>query len=217
MAALDEDVDAKGRGLPELAISLTNVSADVEHDEPGHLFEVVIRGTTSNGDSMRLGSGAVSLDEHGVPRGGPSFTLGATYHHNGKDYAVKIYDGIAARSGSDIPIGTGRRTALTPYAIKKFNARYKAKFGSEPDEIFGALSESNLLHFQREYAKLIAANVKPKVAAVEAVKRISFGAGRIEAGYTEFDVDPRAPEWKDFGKLGIQRVPTLVSVTARRP
>jgi hypothetical protein len=212
---LDEEADARGSGLPEFPIAIKQVSADV--DERGHYFAVLFRGRTITGGDVRLGTGSVGVDEDGIPQGSPSFELTARYHHDRKDYAVKIYDDVAPAGGGGAPVGQGSRTALTEYALQKFIARYKAKFGSEPEEIFGILADSNKLHYQREYTKLVLGGIDEHTAAVEAARRISFGVHRIKAGYTAFEVAVGSPALVDLGTLGVHQVPTSIRVTVRRP
>ena len=172
--------------------------------------------TTIDGRDVELGHGRVEV-ANGRPADLPDLTLHADYRSEHQDYAVHIYDRIST-SPSGVPTGEGTRTPLTKYAIQKFDERYTARFGEAPEGYFGHLMESNRLNFQREFVRFRNRGMTDDVAAVEAVKRISFGKHRDDLGYSQFEVELGRRKSVDLGgDLGLQpNVPTQIDVVARK-
>ena len=142
----------------------------------------------------------------------PHFVLDAT----DGDKAIRIYNDLIKDEAGGVK-GTGRRHPFTRYAIDTLVTRYTRRFKHAPDALEGSLAWSNKLNFQTEFYKLRMADMAPDQAAVEAVKKISFGKHRIAAGYSDFSVEIRGTEVVDLGtEMGKQRVPKKISVVARR-
>lgn len=199
---------SQGRQIPELAVARRNAYDSVAED--GGRWKVEYRVKTDDGQDIWLGDGIVSLDDTGVPVEYPHFNLDATTT-GANQRAVHIYDDVVDGAG------TGERLSFTRHAIDTLTKRYHARFGHPPEALKGTLAWSNKLNFQKEFHRLTAIDgLSPDAAAVEAVKRISFGRHRAAAGFGDFEVTIRGTEGVNIDGYGIQRVPKSISVVARR-
>jgi hypothetical protein len=93
------------------------------------------------------------------------------------------------------------------------------------DRFDGSLGEANKLNFQREWFRVmqrltaeqpeLSPEVRQEAAAQEAIRKISFGKHRADAGYGNFKVD-FIGDFKpvDLGPLGTQTVPDTIYVKA---
>jgi hypothetical protein len=203
----------RGRDLPEFPIARSSINDEVSE---GASYFAVSFSVTVDSRVIELGNGKVQL-ARGRPTDLPDLTLHADYRRNHQDYALHIYDDITLGPAGSVPTGKGERTPLTGFALKKFIARYKARFGHEPEGFFGTLIESNRLNFQREYVTLLLDGVSEPRARIEAIHKISFGRHRADLGYTELEVELSNWSTVDLGgKLGTRRVPSSIEITARR-
>jgi hypothetical protein len=200
--------EGKGRELPELPVARRNVYDLVSEDS--NRWKVEYRVTNDDGQDIWLGDGIVSLDDAGLPVEYPHFILHASTM-GPNERAVHIYDDVVEGAAS------GARHSLTRHAIDRLKRRYTAHFGHEPEALQGMLEWSNKLNFQTEYYKLTAIDkLSRDEAAVEAIKRISFGEHRIAAGYDDFTVKLNGFERVNLKGYGEQRVPKTIRVIARR-
>jgi hypothetical protein len=208
------------RSIPEYPIALDTVVA-TEDDGGGKQFTVAFTARTKDGVSISLGEGYVRLTPDGEPDGYPEFALGNYTHVQGVEHKVKLYPTVIEQSAGEVPLGQGKETALTRYAIDRFIQRYKARFGAEPAALGGSLAFENKKNFQIQYIKFMRQRIGRSAALKAAAAEISYGKHRIAAGYTELDVDPGPPRtWilmnLDDGTKDV-RVPTIIKITARKP
>jgi hypothetical protein len=212
-ASLDGGSD--GRGLPEYPIARSTLEPEITDNGSGKLTYEII-GRTAAGMEVSFGTVKLALTPDGLPAKPPTMSLEATAFIAGKEYALHIYDDVAARRNS-VPEGRGIRTPLTRYALDMFGHFYEWRFGRPLTEWAGMLAYSNKLNFQREYARLRDAGAKEPQLSIAAVKAISFGRHRVDAGFTQLEVKAVDPEVVDLGEgLGAREVPTHIEVIARK-
>jgi hypothetical protein len=118
----------------------------------------------------------------------------------------------------------GRQVALksnfswTPEAIRVAMERFQARFGYRPPSMPGELDWANLANFQKEFARIRAANpgMSNEAIANQAIQQMSFGKHRVPFGYSDFNVTV-----SDFGEVTLkdgtvlQNVPRSVVINAR--
>jgi hypothetical protein len=212
--------EGRGRGLPEFPIARSTLFELLE--EEGHTLKLTYYGKSHGGEEVWLGHGKVVLDDEGLPRSFPDFTLDATTRIDNQSHAVHIYDDVevdpAASPGGTSPVrGRGERLSVTRYAIGKFLDMYSRRFGHAPDALQGLLEWSNKLNFQREFFRLKQAGLSDADAATGAVREIPFGKNRIPFGYDEFEVRVTGKERVNLGKpFGREQVPARIFVIARK-
>lgn len=207
--------EGAGRRLPELAVARRDLFEMVS--EEGSLWKVDFHAKTHDGQELWIGKGSVALDEQGIPKSYPSFTLDATVGHAGKDHAVHIYDDVSIQAG-ETERGMGQRYSATAHAIERMSSLYSRRFGHPPEALEGILAWSNKENFQREYYRLRAIEgLSESDAAVAAIKNVSFGKHRVASGYGNFEVTLSGTERVDLGPpFGVQRAPRRIFVVARR-
>jgi hypothetical protein len=158
-----------------------------------------------NGRTSYIADGAVELDEHGHPLGGPQFVIDSRVTVDGKQLRVSIGDGASERA------------SVTDVALDRAIVAFKHRFGHEPDELSGHLAMKNKANFQVEYLKAIDRGVPPQDAMIAAVKAISFGRARVERGYSDITVEAHGEDVITYGDQPQRRkVPDNIDVKARR-
>jgi hypothetical protein len=207
--------EGTGRSLPELVVARRDLFEMVS--EEGSLWKVDFYAKTHEGKEIWIGKGMVALDEQGIPKSYPSFTIDATAGHAGKDHAVHIYDDVSIQA-SGPGRGMGQRHSATAHAIERMSSLYRRRFGHPPEALEGILAWSNKENFQREYYRLtMIEGLNESDAAVAAIKNVSFGKHRMASGYGKFEVTLSGTERVDLGPpFGMQRVPRRIFVIARR-
>jgi hypothetical protein len=106
----------------------------------------------------------------------------------------------------------------TPEAIRVAMERFQTRFGYRPPSMPGELDWANLANFQKEFARIRAANLGMSNEAIanQAIQQMSFGKHRVPFGYADFHVTV-----SDFGDVTfkdgtlLQNVPRSVVIDAR--
>lgn len=216
-AALEmEAVEARGRGLPEYPVAKSAIEPEVIQTDPRTL-EYEIKGKTITGKRVDFGAVELELTPRGEPAAPPTMSLNASAFLDGQEHAAHIYEEVIMGPAGH-PVGRGPRIPLTRYVLDSFGRFYERRFGQPLKAWAGRLAFENKLNFQREYARLRDAGVSEEVAALEAVKRTSYGGHRLDAGFTKLTVRLGDPGPVDLGKgRGIKEVPRTVDVLAEKP
>ncbi|WP_394539614.1 hypothetical protein PRJ39_02970 [Lysobacter enzymogenes] len=137
------------------------------------------------------GSGTIKLNF-----GGGEYDVGIyEFKDEGPNfYLFKEFDNNGVQSKFDIEGGV----SFTRFSLEKVVAELKEHYGRAPRELSGSLADDNLRNFQKEYAAIRSetAGLTHAEAANLAVRRISFGAHRIDMGYG--DISVTFPNYDDF-------------------
>ncbi|HWU91566.1 MAG TPA: hypothetical protein VN253_30070, partial [Kofleriaceae bacterium] len=159
-----------------------------------------------NGNRHIIADGAVTLDAHGHPLGGPSFVLDKDVVIEGKKIRISV-------GTEDAPV------SLTDLALDRSSEMYKARFKHEPIELPGSLIEDNRKIFQVEYLKAIDAGASHEAAELAAIRETPFGKARIRREYTEISVDTSKEPWETI-QYGTppkpRKVPRKIEATAKK-
>lgn len=136
------------------------------------------------------------------PTGGPELTL--TPHE-------------AVLPNGDVVNLRSRGFSWTDESLRLVKQAHQKKFGAQPAELSGMIAWKNLANFQREFARIRAANpgMAPQEIAVQAVQRISFGRARVAAGYSDFYVRMSSFGDATLGGQVFTNVPHYVYIEAR--
>jgi hypothetical protein len=193
---------ARTSSTPEYPVARGDLHINTEKTERNWTIE--IKAPLSNGRYHVVGEGLVSLDASGHPIGGPEFYIEKNVHVNGVDGKVQIYD-------------RGTKQSATDLVLDEAIARFKTEFGHAPDTLPGHLAFENKRNFQRAYAVALRDGKSVDDARQIAIRSISFGRSRIERGYDDIKVEATNDGLVDLGEpLGVQRVPTVIHIEARR-
>ncbi|MBK9035003.1 MAG: hypothetical protein IPL61_27695 [Myxococcales bacterium] len=213
----------RGRKLPEVPIRKQDFAYTAKPD--GAYFRIDYKGRDVRGNEYALGHGKVRVDDVGAPMEYPEFGLHSDADGvNGERIVVRIYDDVAVELARSAPEGepvgargVGEPSSLTRLAIDTMVKEYDARWGHPPEALQGHLAWYNKLNFQREYFKFKSAGLSNDDAGIAAIKAISFGAARVDAGYGDFYVKCTGTERVDLGEpYGRQRVPKKIEVMAYR-
>ncbi len=113
--------------------------------------------------------------------------------------------------------------SFTDISLQRNQQVWEQIFGRSLENYGGSLAKENLANFQVEYDKIRAANrdLTPQEIGNLAIRRVSFGIGRIRRGFD--DVSVEMMEFRDviitdgrYRGQRIENVPTEVIVSARK-
>lgn len=105
--------------------------------------------------------------------------------------------------------------SLTEYALTKSIGLYEKRYG-ELKNLHGTLRAKNLANFQFEFATRRKREMEKAIAAVEAIKSISFGIAREKIGFKNFEVMMGSEKIINIAGIGPSYVPTVVMVVASK-
>jgi hypothetical protein len=166
-----------------------------------------IEASLPNGERRFIAEGAVDLDTHGRPLGGPTFVLNKDTEIGGKQFRISI-------GTEDAPV------SLTELALDRVIDMYKARFKHAPAELSGSLVDDNRKIFQIEYLKAIDNSASHEAAERAAFAATPFGRARIERKYTDITIDTSKEPWEtvQYGAPPKPRkVPRKIEATVKRP
>lgn len=148
-----------------------------------------------------LAQGHVSVDESGLPQGGPDFSIDKRVDQGGSEHRIDI-EGVPS---------------LTDFALAEGSKAYQKHFGHPPTELPGSLGDDNKAIFQRAYIAAINKGVDPKAAEKLAAAETPFVQARARRGYKDLDVKVIATKSLLMGiPPQMHTVPVTIHVTTRK-
>ena len=179
-------------GRPEILVdSPARVTATEFVQDPGGGWTCELFDSQTG---AKYGYAEVEATPQGKPSGGPHLTI----------------DPTNARLPNGDPVNLkSNGFSWTPESLRAAMDAFKRKFGSEPRNMDGLIAWSNLLNFQRAFARIRAANpgMSLRLVAEQAAREISFGKHRIGLGYGDISV-----EFGNFGDVTAPNGDVLTNV-----
>ena len=146
--------------------------------------------------------------------GAPELNLQNTARVDSVDYKVRVLD-------------RGEVKSLTTHGIELVEKLYVDKFGRPLTELTGKIGLTNRDNFHRENLDARVTGVPHEKALLLAAQQIAYGRRRIEAGYTEFEIEVKGDPIDDITKTALPKeyaakvakypLPYLIYLHARKP